>query len=138
MRCGVCNKEDSVNHCPACDKEFCHPCSLKSNYHCDDCPPPPLRELPVVEVKPDIPFKKAEEIDELREIKMLPVKSSNVSELGYANGTMRVSFKSGQIYEYLSVPKQYYDNIISSGGSIGQAISMIKKNFRSRRAGSVG
>lgn len=47
-------------------------------------------------------------------MKMVPVDSSNLEAVGYAQGTMAVSFRNGTEYEYYSVPQTVYEDLLSS------------------------
>jgi hypothetical protein len=63
------------------------------------------------------------------------VSSSNVSEVGYDEGsrTLEVLFTNGSIYQYFDVPPQIYAELIQTG-SIGQYLNAnIKGNFRYAR-----
>ena len=43
-----------------------------------------------------------------RQIRRIPVQSSNVSSIGWAQDTLVVVFKDGSIYRYLDVPEEVW------------------------------
>lgn len=43
-----------------------------------------------------------------------PVKSTNISGIGYENSVLEVHFASGGIYKYLHVPPDVYSAFLSS------------------------
>ena len=45
---------------------------------------------------------------------MIPVESSNLSSVGYENGTLYVSFHSGSTYSYSGVPFQVFQNLLNA------------------------
>ena len=64
-----------------------------------------------------------------------PVSSSNVSEVGYDEGsrTLEVLFANGSTYQYFDVPPQIHAELMRTG-SIGQYLNAnIKGNFRYAR-----
>ena len=52
-------------------------------------------------------------------MKMTPVSSSNISSIGYEDGTLYVSYNSGGLYACYNVPESVYRNLMyaSSHGS---------------------
>ena len=52
-------------------------------------------------------------------MRMTPVSSSNISSIGYENGTLYVEFHGGRLYAYSGVPESVYRNLMaaSSHGS---------------------
>lgn len=55
-------------------------------------------------------------------MRMIPVESSNVSEIGYESGRLVVRFKSGTAYEYLAVPVDVHASLMASA-SKGQYLA---------------
>jgi len=45
---------------------------------------------------------------------MKSVRSSNVGSVGFENGTMRVQFKGGGLYQYSGVPESLYGSFMSA------------------------
>ena len=45
---------------------------------------------------------------------MIPVDSSNLSSVGYENGTLYVAFNSGGLYSYSGVPASVYSGLLSA------------------------
>ena len=47
----------------------------------------------------------------------VPVKSSNLNEVGYDAGTrtLEVQFKNGQVWQYLKVPSDVHARVIGAG-----------------------
>ena len=45
---------------------------------------------------------------------MQPVSSSNLSSVGYENGTLYISFTNGSLYAYYNVPATVYSNLMSA------------------------
>lgn len=52
----------------------------------------------------------------LFDLEMIPVSSSNLSEVGYdpQTNTLRISFKSGSMYDYFGVSQDVYENLMSA------------------------
>jgi len=58
-------------------------------------------------------------------IPLTPVKSSNITAVGYENGTLAVKFSSGSVYHYEGVPTNVYAELIAAESvevSLGQNI----------------
>ena len=47
-------------------------------------------------------------------MEMIPVSSSNISAIGYENGTLRVRFNDGSEYDYYGVPENIYNDFLDS------------------------
>ena len=45
---------------------------------------------------------------------MTPVSSSNLSSVGYENGTLYIRFHSGRLYAYYDVPVSVYEALMSA------------------------
>ncbi len=64
---------------------------------------------------------------------MVPVKSSNLKEVGYLNGILKVIFNGGGQYEYLDVPEDVYEALLNAD-SIGVFFNRnIKSSFEWRK-----
>ncbi len=52
-------------------------------------------------------------------MRLIPVSSSNLSSVGYENGTLYIAFNSGSVYAYFDVPRSVYRELMtaSSHGS---------------------
>ena len=61
---------------------------------------------------------------------MRPVKSSNVSHVGYEGGVLAVRFKSGNEYRYSDVPADVHQALLAAD-SLGKHFHA---NIRGRRA----
>ena len=46
---------------------------------------------------------------------MTPVSSSNLSSVGYENGTLYIRFHNGRLYAYYNVPVSVYEALMSAG-----------------------
>jgi hypothetical protein len=56
---------------------------------------------------------------------MVPVMSTNVSAVGFDNGTLRIQFFNGSEYEYSGVPESVFNemkNAVSAGAYFAQHI----------------
>ncbi len=45
---------------------------------------------------------------------MIPVSSSDISSIGYENGTLYIQFHSGGMYSYDNVPVSVYQNLMTA------------------------
>lgn len=45
---------------------------------------------------------------------MIPVSSSNLSSVGYENGSLYVRFHNGSLYEYTGVPESVYNSLMAA------------------------
>jgi len=74
-----------------------------------------------------------EEIKNNEEVKMTPVISSNISQVGWKDGTLRILFAKGTKYEYLGVPRELATELIGSK-SVGKVFyAKVAKNFEFRK-----
>ncbi len=64
---------------------------------------------------------------------MIPVSSSNLSAVGYENGTLYVSFNSGSMYSYSGVPESVYNNLMSASSKGSYFATYIRKSYPYRR-----
>lgn len=66
-------------------------------------------------------------MNELPDIHLKPVKSSNVEAIGYdpETETVRVRFKGGATYRYAEVPAELFESI-EAATSIGSAVSRLR------------
>lgn len=58
---------------------------------------------------------------------MIPVSSSDLSSVGYENGTLRIRFHSGGVYDYLGVPASVFRTLLNAP-SIGKYFHANIKN----------
>jgi hypothetical protein len=71
--------------------------------------------------------------EEIPQMVMVPVKSSNLKEVGYLNGILKVIFNSSGQYEYLDVPEDVYEALLNAD-SIGVFFNRnIKSSFEWRK-----
>lgn len=54
------------------------------------------------------------------------VSSSRITSVGWANNTLEVEFKNGQLYQYHNVTLSEYQNFMNSS-SLGSALSRLDK-----------
>ncbi len=66
---------------------------------------------------------------------MIPVSSSNISSIGYQNGTLYVSFHSGGLYAYSGVPESVYRGLMSASSHGSYLASHVKGVYPYRRIG---
>jgi TIR domain/KTSC domain len=69
-----------------------------------------------------------EERDEMTEIQMTSVSSSNIAAIGYDSATevLRVIFLNGNVYEYYGVPQHLYEGLMSANSHGSYLNSQIK------------
>lgn len=66
---------------------------------------------------------------------MRPISSSNLRAVGFENGTMRILFHSGGLYEYYNVPDSAYRGLVSAGSAGSYFHSFIKGRYSERKVG---
>ena len=66
---------------------------------------------------------------------MTPVSSSNISSIGYENGTLYVSFHSGGLYAYSGVPVSVYQGLMSASSHGSYLARIVKGVYPYRRIG---
>jgi hypothetical protein len=71
----------------------------------------------------------------MSELEMLPVRSETLREIGYdpESATLRISFKSGGVYDYANVPESRWEglrNAVSKGSYFHR---YIKDKYRTRK-----
>jgi len=66
-------------------------------------------------------------------MKMIPVVSSNLAAVGYAQDTLVVSFRNGTVYEYFSVPKPVYEGLLSASSKGQYLHRFVKGRYRYRK-----
>jgi len=59
-------------------------------------------------------------------MEMIPVTSSWISAVGYEDGTVRVAFKDGAVYEYTNVSEDEY-TALANASSVGRAFHAFKR-----------
>ena len=47
-------------------------------------------------------------------MKMIPIKSSNIKAAGYENGTLRIQFSNGSLYDYHEATAQLYNDFMEA------------------------
>lgn len=68
-------------------------------------------------------------------MRMIPVSSSNISSIGYENGTLYVSFNHGGLYAYSGVPESVYRNLMSASSHGSYLAANVKGVYPYRRIG---
>jgi hypothetical protein len=62
-----------------------------------------------------------------------PVQSSNISSIGWSDGTLEVAFTSGHLYAYEGVPESVYQEALGAG-SVGKYVAThIVGKYQSQR-----
>ncbi len=66
---------------------------------------------------------------------MIPVRSSNLSAVGYddATSTLRIRFNSGGLYDYYNVPSNVYQGLMSASSHGTYFHQHIKDVYRYKR-----
>lgn len=68
-------------------------------------------------------------------MKMVPVQSSDLASVGYENGTLRILFNSGGLYEYYNVPERVFKELLSASSHGKFFHQFIKNSYRYQRIG---
>lgn len=68
-------------------------------------------------------------------MQMVPVDSSNLSSVGYENGTLYVRFNSGGLYAYSGVPEQVHRELMAAESHGKYLARYIKGVYPYRRIG---
>jgi len=64
-------------------------------------------------------------------MKTVQVSSSSISEVGFGNGTLEITFTNGKTYQYFNVPEETFEEMIASD-SVGKFFnSVIRNNYSS-------
>jgi hypothetical protein len=68
-------------------------------------------------------------------MEMLPVRSETLKAIGYDpdTETLRISFKSGGVYEYANVPESRFDGLRNASSKGGYFHRYIKDKYRTRK-----
>lgn len=66
---------------------------------------------------------------------MQPVSSSNLSSIGYEDGTLYIAFKSGGTYSYSGVPESVYHDLMSASSHGKYFAAYIKNAYPYQRIG---
>ena len=66
---------------------------------------------------------------------LITVSSTNISSIGYENGTLYIKFKTSGIYAYDNVPQSVYEGLMSSGSHGKYFRDFIKGRYTYRRIG---
>ena len=73
------------------------------------------------------------ENEEVAQFEMVPVTSSQLSQVGYDKATKRLQivFTKGQVYVYHDVPEEVYTNLVENTASVGQYFNQhVKFSFK--------
>lgn len=68
-------------------------------------------------------------------MQMITVASTNISSIGYENGTLYVAFHSGGLYAYFDVPANVYQGLMNSLSKGSYFAQYIKRSYPYRRIG---
>lgn len=60
---------------------------------------------------------------------MIPVNSSNISSVGYENGTLYIAFHSGGLYAYSNVPEIVFNELLNAPSKGEYFHAYIKKHY---------
>ena len=66
---------------------------------------------------------------------MIPVNSSDLSSVGYENGTLYVRFNSGSLYSYSNVPESVYRELLNAPSHGKYFAAYIKNSYPYQRIG---
>lgn len=66
---------------------------------------------------------------------MTPVSSSDLSSVGYENGTLYIKFNSGGLYAYSGVPVSVYNALMSAASHGKYFHANIKNNYSYSKIG---
>ncbi len=66
---------------------------------------------------------------------MTPVSSSNISSIGYENGTLYVCFHNGGLYSYFDVPESVYHALMAAPSHGHFLAANIKGIYRYEKIG---
>ena len=66
-------------------------------------------------------------------MKMIPVSSSNIAEIGYEDNTLYVRFNNGALYAYYNVPEIVYSSLMSAPSHGKYLAQHIKGAYRYQR-----
>lgn len=67
------------------------------------------------------------------DIEMTDVVSSNIEAVGWRNGTMRVRFNSGAVWEYADVPEEVFDEVKNSPSVGSTFYSQVRNTYAATR-----
>lgn len=68
-------------------------------------------------------------------MQMIPVSSSNISSIGYENGTLYIRFHKGGLYSYSGVPYSVYTALMSAPSHGKYFAAYIKNSYPYSRLG---
>lgn len=68
-------------------------------------------------------------------MQMIPVSSSNLSSVGYENGTLYIAFHSGGLYSYAGVPESIYHGLLNASSKGKYFHAYIKGVYPYQRIG---
>ena len=72
---------------------------------------------------------------EVKSMNMTPVISSDISSVGYENGTLYIRFNSGGMYSYSDVPYSVYQGLMSASSQGKYFHAYIKGHYSYSRIG---
>jgi hypothetical protein len=65
----------------------------------------------------------------------IAVRSSNISSVGYEDGTLEIAFVDGGVYQYLNVPEQIYRGLMSATSKGRYFYNHIKDRYKTKKVG---
>lgn len=68
-------------------------------------------------------------------MQMIPVSSSNISSIGYENGTLYVAFNRGGLYAYAGVPERVYRELMAASSHGSYLARYVKGVYPYQRIG---
>jgi hypothetical protein len=66
---------------------------------------------------------------------MHEIKSTNLSHVGYENGTLKIRFKSGAEYHYTDVPPEVHAELLKAESPGGYFRTHIKEQYEWKKRG---
>jgi hypothetical protein len=66
---------------------------------------------------------------------MNPIKSSNLSHVGYENGTLKIRFKSGAEWYFDDVPTHVHNELVNAESPGGYFRTHIRDNYAGTKQG---
>ena len=66
-------------------------------------------------------------------MQMIPVSSSDISSVGYENGTLHIRFNSGGLYAYYDVPENVYRGLLTAASAGKFFHASIKDHYSTQK-----